>query len=223
MDQSNGSASNECHSRIFKRWIPWNQTSSRQKWSQIYKKNNHTSIRPQRENWAHSTCTIYSIDAEKMYPTTTFGLVNKRAVNYFSSDFLPGEKETINIWEKLYKHAAAMKRKHGHENWEDIGSSCGSDAFAKHFGSDVRHAKNSNAARAIIKSLLYPTILWQGDRIKCIKSATTLKCTLCMQERKELMMRFRFDIGKMINDNLEIYRPCMCKTNFHRLARDLET
>jgi hypothetical protein len=34
-----------------------------------------------------------------------------------------------------------VKRKHGHENWEDVGGSCGSDAFAKHFGSHVSHAK----------------------------------------------------------------------------------
>jgi hypothetical protein len=56
-----------------------------------------------------------------------------------------------------------------------------------------------------------------------MKSATTLKCVLCMQERKELMRRVRFDRGKMINDKLEIDGPCMCKTNFHRLARNLET
>jgi hypothetical protein len=124
---------------------------------------------------------------------------------------------------EAWKHARAMKKKHGHENWEDVGGSCGSDAFAKHFGSHVRHASNSNEARTIIKSILDPTILWQGERIKCMKSATTLKCTLCMQERKELMKRFRIDRGKMINDNSEIYGPCMCKTNFHRLARDLET
>ena len=44
-----------------------------------------------------------------------------------------------------------------------------------------------------------------------------------MQERKELMKRFPFDRGKMINDNSKIYGPCMCKTTFHRLTRDLET
>jgi hypothetical protein len=62
---------------------------------------------------------------------------------------------------EAWKHATAMKRKHGHKNWEDVGGSCGSDAFAKHFGSHLRHAKNSNSneARAIIKSLLDPTIL----------------------------------------------------------------
>ena len=31
--------------------------------------------------------------------------------------------------------------------------------------------------QAIIKSLLDPTILWRGDRIKCMKSASTLKYT----------------------------------------------
>jgi hypothetical protein len=95
---------------------------------------------------------------------------------------------------------------------------CGADAFAKHFGSHVRHAKNSNEARAIIKSLLDPTILWQGDSIKCMKSATTLT-----GEKGILMKRFQFDRCEMINDNSEIYRPCMCKPNFHRLAQDLET
>ena len=31
---------------------------------------------------------------------------------------------------EAWKHARAMKKKHGHENWEDVGGSCGSDAFA---------------------------------------------------------------------------------------------
>jgi hypothetical protein len=105
-----------------------------------------------------------------------------------------------------WKHTRAMKKKHGYENWEDVGGSCGSDAFAKHFGS---HANNSNEVRAIIKSILDPTILWQGDRNKCMKSATTLKCTLCMQERKELMKRLCFDRGKKINHNSEISGPCI--------------
>jgi hypothetical protein len=70
--------------------------------------------------------------------------------------------------------------------------------------------KNSNEARAIIKSLLDPTILWQGDRIKCMKSATSLT-----GEKRILMKRFRFDRCEMINDDLEIFRPCMCKPNFH--------
>ena len=114
---------------------------------------------------------------------------------------------------EAWKHATAMKKKHGHENWEDAGGSCGADAFAKHFGSHVRHTKNSNEVRAIIKSLLDPTILWQGDRIKCMKSATSLT-----GEKRILMKRFRFDRCEMINDDLEIFRPCMCKPNFHRLA-----
>ena len=51
------------------------------------------------------------------------------------------KKRTQQHMGEAWKHARAMKSKHGHENWEDTGGSNGSDAFAKHFGSHVRHAK----------------------------------------------------------------------------------
>jgi hypothetical protein len=97
MDQSNGNASNEFHSRILKRWIPWNQVSYRQN-EVNYTRKTITQASDLNEkieslDIARSTCTIYSIDVKKMYPTTTFGLI-KRAGDYFSSDFLPDEKET---------------------------------------------------------------------------------------------------------------------------------
>jgi hypothetical protein len=81
-------------------------------------------------------------------------------------------------------HARGMKKKHGRENWGDVGGSRGSDYFAKHFRSHVSHAKNSNKAKTIIKSLLDPTILWQGDRIKSMKLATTLNAfCVCRREK----------------------------------------
>jgi hypothetical protein len=40
---------------------------------------------------------------------------------------------------------------------------------------------------------------------------------------KRINEKILFRQRKMINDNSEIYGPCMCKANFHRLARDLET
>ena len=65
-------------------------------------------------------------------------------------------------------------------------------------------------------------IIWQGDRIRCMKSSRTLQCKICMVERKEILHRMQQDKNKVINDNSDIYSSCKCGSRFHKFGRILE-
>ena len=43
------------------------------------------------------------------------------------------------------------------------------DAFAKHFLKFCQDCYTSNAVRARLKEIVEPMIIWQGDRIRCMK------------------------------------------------------
>ena len=73
--------------------------------------------------------------------------------------------------------------------------------------------------RQRLKKIMVPTILWQGEGIRCMKSARTLQCKICMVERKEILSRFRTDRSKVINDNSDIYSSCKCGAKFHKFIR----
>ena len=68
-----------------------------------------------------------------------------------------------------------------------------------------------------------PTIIWQGDGIRCMKSARTLQCKICMTERKEILSRFRTDRSKNMNDNSDIYSSCKCDGRFHKFVQPITT
>ena len=70
-----------------------------------------------------------------------------------------------------------------------------------------------------MKTLLVPTILWQGDRIRCMKSPRTLQCKMCMVERKEILSRFRNNKSKIMNNNSDIFSSCKCNSRFHKFSR----
>ena len=57
------------------------------------------------------------------------------------------------------------------------------DSFSKHFAEQCRECNNYNEVRAKMKLIMTPSILWQGDRILCMKSARTMQCKICMVER----------------------------------------
>ena len=96
------------------------------------------------------------------------------------------KERTSQHFSDAWDHAYEMRKKHGHNNWTDNASSAGSDAFAKHFAHHVRHAKNKNESKAILNEIVKPSILWQGNRISCMKTAKTLQCKICMEERKTI-------------------------------------
>ena len=53
-----------------------------------------------------------------------------------------------------------------------------------------------------------------------MKTAKTLQCKICMEERKTIRNRMKKGKAKLINDCSEIFGACTCKTSFHRLYRD---
>jgi len=64
-------------------------------------------------------------------------------------------------------------------------------------------------------------ILWQGDAISCMKSFGTLKCSLCMRERLEILKKSQKEQDKLINTCGEIYGACRHKTRFHRYTQNI--
>ena len=105
------------------------------------------------------------------------------------------------------------------ENWYGSGSYARADAFSKHFSNLCRDCSSSNEVRAKMKKIMIPTILWQGDRIRCMKSSRTLQCNICMVERKEILSRFRTNRSDIINDNSDIFSSCKCNSRFHKFSR----
>ena len=85
----------------------------------------------------------------------------------------------------------------------------------KHFANLCSGCVTKNQVRARMKTICAPSIIWQGDRIKCMKSVNTLACKLCMQERIEITKRFKQNRTTMINDKADLFSSCTCKGHFH--------
>jgi hypothetical protein len=113
----------------------------------------------------------------------------------------------------VWKVVETGKKKFG-PNWKGSGGYARADAFAKHFAQHCRDWQK-------LKTIVTPTIIWQGDSIRCAKTARTLQCKICMTERKEILHRFCTDKSKIMNDNSDIYSSCKCKGRFHRFGRKL--
>ena len=121
----------------------------------------------------------------------------------------------------VWKVVETGKKKFG-PNWKGSGGYARADAFAKHFAQHCRDCSTSNEVRKKLKTIVTPTIIWQGDSIRCAKTARTLQCKICMTERKEILCRFPTgDKSKIMNDNSDIYSSCKCKGRFHRFGRKL--
>ena len=85
----------------------------------------------------------------------------------------------------------------------------------------TQDARNSNEVRAKLKKIIVPTIIWQGDQIRCMKSTKTMQCKLCMMERREIFHIFRSDKSKIMNHNSEIFGTCKCNPRFHQFYQKL--
>jgi len=119
-----------------------------------------------------------------------------------------------DVWQVIF-HG---NTKYG-EDWWGSGGYKRADAFAIHMADECRECTSSNQVRAKLKERLAVRILWKGDPIRCLKSACTLSCRICMEERKEICKRWRECKGLLMNKKSEIYGSCTCKTRFHRLQR----
>ena len=92
------------------------------------------------------------------------------------------------------------------------------DSFANHFAQICGDCTTSNHVRAKIKQDVSVEVIWQGDSIKCTKSARTRDCRICMVERKQIMQALRDDKHKVINENDDIYAACKCSSRFHKFT-----
>lgn len=62
-------------------------------------------------------------------------------------------------------------------------------------------------------------IIWQSDPISCIKSFGQLNCSLCMEERLEILKHSRNDPEKLIISCGEIYCALRQKKGFIGIKR----
>ncbi len=94
------------------------------------------------------------------------------------------------------------------------------NSFANHFAQICGDCTNSNHVSAKLKQDVSIEVIWQGDPIKCMKSARTRDCRICMVERKQIMQPLRDDKHNIINENDNIYAAsvCKCSSGFHKLA-----
>lgn len=76
-------------------------------------------------------------------------------------------------------------------DWHGTGEYNNCDAFAKYFAKKCRNCKNSNQVKKYLLENVKIEIIWKGDRIRCIKSACTLGCKICMRERKEILQALK--------------------------------
>ena len=66
---------------------------------------------------------------------------------------------------------------------------------------------------------MIPTIIWQGDGIRCMESTRTRQCKVCMVERKEILAQFRTNRKQIMNNNSDTYSSYKCGTKFHQFIR----
>ena len=90
-------------------------------------------------------------------------------------------------------------------------------AASKHVAKFCKDCTNSNHVRLMMKKLMSPRVIWQGDRISCMKTAHTLKCQLCAVERKKIMHRMKQNRESCLNNKSEIFSTCTSYCDFHCL------
>ena len=110
--------------------------------------------------------------------------------NYIGKTQRYFKKQTSEHVDDVWKVIETGRKKKG-EDWYGSGGYAKADSFAKHFADQCRNCKNSNQVKAKLKEIVEPSILWQGERIRCMKSARTAQCILCVVERKEILKRFQ--------------------------------
>ena len=141
---------------------------------------------------------------------------------YIGKTQLYQKKRTGQHISDVWKVIETGRSKYG-ENWTGSGGYKKADSFAKHFAQQCRECTSHHQVRAKMKKIMEPKILWQGDRILCMKSSRTLRCKICMTERKEILKRFEKTKNQVINDNSDIFSSCKCGSRFHKFARILDT
>jgi hypothetical protein len=93
-----------------------------------------------------------------------------------------------------------------------------SDSFASHF---THHCKKEvRPTSDELCKMMKVKIVWQGNAISCMKPFGKLNCSLCMQERIEILHTICQEEWKIINHCNKIYGACWHKTRFHRFLKE---
>ena len=119
-----------------------------------------------------------------------------------------------SVWKPIEHQKKNIERKKN--NKEETDMKFNVTAMSKHFAKLCWDCTSSNQVRTKMKTLMSPTIIWQGNRIKCMKTAMTNSCKLCMVEKLEIMKRYSTNQAKLINNNSDIFASCTCNENFAR-------
>ena len=90
-------------------------------------------------------------------------------------------------------------------------------AMSKHFAKLCWDCISRNQVRTKMKTLMSPTIIWQGNRIKSMETVMTNSCKLFMVENLQTMKNYSTDRTKLINNNSDIFASCTCKAKVHTL------
>ncbi len=132
------------------------------------------------------------------------------------------KKRTSKHFSDVWKIVESVRAKY-RDQWYGSGGYAHADAFSKHFAEHCRNCRNSNNVKAVLKDIVEPIILWQGDRICCMKSARTHNCKICMVECKEILKQMNDNKTEVINNNSNIFSSCKCGTKFHKFFRTVNT
>ena len=92
-----------------------------------------------------------------------------------------------------------------------------SDSFANHFAKHL--TENQGVKRCDICKHMSVDILWEGNLITSMKMYRTNHCVLCMEERCAILEQWKADKKQLINNRLELFGGCRCRTRFHRLSK----
>jgi hypothetical protein len=92
-----------------------------------------------------------------------------------------------------------------------------SDSFPSHFAHHCK--KEVKPTSDELRKMMKDKIVWQGNTISCMKSFGKLNCSLCMQERIEILHTICQEEWKIINHCNEIYGA---QTRFHRFLKSTQ-
>ena len=118
--------------------------------------------------------------AKSMLSTNSKIALLARATSAKHSNSSKTERDIADVWKRV-------GAKNNNKNYQK------DDSFSRHFSTYCSDCTNSNQVRTKLKGILDVNILWQGERIQCMKTARTRDCRICMKERMTIMQSLRDD------------------------------
>jgi hypothetical protein len=95
-----------------------------------------------------------------------------------------------------------------------------SDSFAEHFCQFIPPPKDATEKVKVQDHIKYRfEIVWKGNALNTVKTFGTRGCSLCTQERLEILKAVHKNPKASINAKNEIYGACRHKPRFHRYLK----